>query len=635
MVDVDTERIGDLAIFQAAVSERENLRFTFRQRRHYGPHLSTLVAALDELGRIRRVRCEREVQAEMGPFAIQPPATRSQRVERSMRCRQIELLRLERQTAAAGQFGKHFLRDVARLVGTDDARRDCDDPVVVPFDEQFPAGFAALGRRWFGQHALSLPQILEKHRRSSFYDGRHQIAMTAAHVWPEERGFMNRLVPYIALVVLAACAHEGAVVPQASALTSGTAHRAAGTFSPIQHIVIIVQENRTVDNLFNGLPGADTVTTGPTSTGQTVALHPVDLAAPYDLSHKHAAFTTEYNAGNMNGFDREATFCKPCAATPPPDAAYGYVPQTQVQPYWTMAQSYAFADRMFQTNAGASFSAHQYLISGTAATDSTGRLFAMDNPNGVNFGFTGGCDSKAGALVRLINPITNDQSQRTFPCFDHAVLMDLLDARGVTWRYYQYKSGPGLWNAPDAIRHVRYGPDFAYVVNTSSQVINDINANNLAGVTWVTPTATQSDHAYLTDGSGPAWVASVVNAVGNSPYWANTAIFVTWDDWGGWYDHVLPQQFNYYELGFRVPLIAISPYAKSGYVSHVQHEFGSLLRFTEETFGLPSLGYTDARADDLSDMFDYSQTPLPFVTIHARPVRASTIPDLRDPDDDR
>ncbi|MDP9025243.1 MAG: hypothetical protein M3N13_07710, partial [Candidatus Eremiobacteraeota bacterium] len=103
--------------------------------------------------------------------------------------------------------------------------------------------------------------------------------------------------------------------------------------------------------------------------------------------------------------------------------------------------------------------------------------------------------------------------------------------------------------------------------------------------------------------------------VGNSPYWNNTTIFVTWDDWGGWYDHVAPQQFNFYELGFRVPLIVISPYAKTHYVSHVQHEFGSLLKFTENAFNLPSLNYTDARSDDLSDMFNFNQPPTTFQSI--------------------
>ena len=108
----------------------------------------------------------------------------------------------------------------------------------------------------------------------------------------------------------------------------------------------------------------------------------------------------------------------------------------------------------------------------------------------------------------------------------------------------------------------------------------------------------------MNTGLGPSWVASIVNAVGNSPYWANTAIFITWDDWGGWYDHVPPSSiYNSYEYGFRVPLVVVSQYAKRGYISHVDHDFGSILKFIEELYGLPSLGYADSRADDLSDCF--------------------------------
>jgi phospholipase C len=151
----------------------------------------------------------------------------------------------------------------------------------------------------------------------------------------------------------------------------------------------------------------------------------------------------------------------------------------------------------------------------------------------------------------------------------------------------------------------------------SSQFLTDIGNGTLSNVTWITPTAQSSDHPMLNDGSGPSWVASVVNAIGESQYWDSTAIFVTWDDWGGWYDHVAPPNYTSYELGFRVPLIVISPYAQNGYVSHTQHEFGSILKFTEEQLNLPSLGTTDERADDLSDCFNFNQSPTPFVTIPA------------------
>jgi phospholipase C len=158
----------------------------------------------------------------------------------------------------------------------------------------------------------------------------------------------------------------------------------------------------------------------------------------------------------------------------------------------------------------------------------------------------------------------------------------------------------------------------ANVVSPSTQVLTDVNKGKLADVVWVMPTRDASDHPGSNDGSGPSWVGSVVNAIGNSQYWNNTAIFITWDDWGGFYDHVKPKVYNSYELSFRVPMIVVSPYAKSHYVSHVQYEFGSILRFTEETFGLPSLHTTDARANDLSDLFNFSQQRLRFKPVKTK-----------------
>lgn len=110
-------------------------------------------------------------------------------------------------------------------------------------------------------------------------------------------------------------------------------------------------------------------------------------------------------------------------------------------------------------------------------------------------------------------------------------------------------------------------------------------------------------------------MASVVNAIGKSSYWDSTAIIILWDDWGGFYDHVSPPQLDYEGLGFRVPMIIVSPYAKKGYVAHTQYEFGSILKFVETTFGLPSLGTTDVRAHNITDAFNFSQKPRPFVTI--------------------
>lgn len=439
------------------------------------------------------------------------------------------------------------------------------------------------------------------------------------------------LVTIVLTGVLAACGGLRST-PLPAPVTAQSSVRAApdlASHGTIEHVVVIVQENRSVDNLFNGLPGADTVSSGIDSRGRTVTLKPVGLTACYDVQHTHAAFETEIGTAN-NNFDLVTTYgCRAAA-----DAAFAYVPRSEVKQYWSLAQRYAFADRFFQSNAGPSFPAHQYLLSGTAAIDDHGAYYAMDNPKTPALAKAGGCDSPAGTLVPLIDPFTDDQSRSVFPCFEHLTLPDRLDAAHVRWAYYQPSLSYGLWMAPDAIKHIRYGADYANVKAPNRKILDDVAAGKLPAVSWVIPTAAESDHAGDTDGSGPKWVAQVVNTIGRSKYWNHTVVFVVWDDWGGWYDHVPPQQYNHYELGFRVPFIAISPYARHGYVSHTQHEFGSILHFIEETFAVPSLGYTDARADDLRDMFDWRQSPARYSAVPSELPSAGDAADARMPDDD-
>jgi phospholipase C len=253
-------------------------------------------------------------------------------------------------------------------------------------------------------------------------------------------------------------------------------------------------------------------------------------------------------------------------------------------------------------------------------------------------------------VVPLINALGNEYSQPpVYPCFEHPALTDLLESRGITWRYYT-PSADFIWTGPVAIQHICQpqtiggkltctGPEWTgSVVIPQSKVLTDIADGQLAQVTWIIPDGRYSDHAVVNDGSGPSWVASIVNAIGNSSYWSNTAIIITWDDWGGWYDHVAPTVVSDgsswgsgYVYGFRVPLIFVSPYAKSAYISHATHDFGSILKFIEVIFGLPSLGYADARADALSDCYNLTQAPLTFHTIAAPLGPGHFVHDIRPP----
>jgi phospholipase C len=198
----------------------------------------------------------------------------------------------------------------------------------------------------------------------------------------------------------------------------------------------------------------------------------------------------------------------------------------------------------------------------------------------------------------------------------------LLDAAGVSWKYYSppVVGGSGaLWNAFDAIKAVRNGSEWGVnVTDSDTQIFTDISNGALPAVSWVIPDRDNSDHPESPSYNGPSWVASVVNAVGQSSYWQNSAVIVLWDDWGGFYDHVPPKFFDQWGgLGFRVPMIVISPYALGGsssspYVSHTQYEFGSVLKFVEQTF---SLGNTDKRATSIVDCFDFMQQPRSFSVI--------------------
>jgi phospholipase C len=469
----------------------------------------------------------------------------------------------------------------------------------------------------------------------------------------------------------------------------------------LPHVVIIFQENRTPDNLFQGLciapygsPSSCATNAGAAQyeiqtsnwlnnqvSGGVTQPGVIDLGTVgsnpdnYDLSHAHSAFTDmcDLNGSGtcrMDGADLITTSCTAGTVNCPPPANPGfmYVNPTDVQPYLTMAQTYTFADHMFQTNQGPSFPAHQFIISGTSAPTATSNLFAAEN--GTN---NAGCFSLATVTVKVVGPTGSESSNAPiYPCFEHATLTDLLDAGNISWRYYAPSAG-SIWTAPDAIQHMCgpnatppnatacVGSDWTGAspkvvvgqTQSNAQVLTDIATGQLPQVTWVIPDGQDSDHALSNDGCGPSWVTSIVNAIGNSQYWPNTTIILTWDDWGGWYDHVPPPQVLAgsnctqwgcgYVYGFRVPMIVMSPYTKPAYISHVNHDFGSILKFIETKFSLPSIstvngGYADSNAlDDLSDIFNLNQTPNVFQPITAPFNDATCKSDTSaasDPDDD-
>jgi phospholipase C len=392
--------------------------------------------------------------------------------------------------------------------------------------------------------------------------------------------------------------------PFTSPPTSPPTQAAFAPQNYIKHVVFIVQENRSFDSLFQGYPGADTASSGLTSTGQTVPLKPIKLNTCYDPNHNEIDFLTEFDGGKMDGFNLvNFSYCNP-----PADAAYAYVEPSETAPYFALAKQFVLADRMFASQIDASWTAHQFLIAAQSG-------LTVDAPDAIPWG----CDAPNGTKVPTLNP-DRTQGPGVFPCFGYQTLADELDAKGISWHYYAPAIGGDLgqiWSAFDAINQIRYGADWTKnVISPPSQILTDIAGGTLESMTWVVPDYADSDHAGTGGGTGgPAWVTSVVNAIGNSQFWNTTAIFVLWDDWGGWYDHVAPEQISVQSLGMRVPLIVISPYAKADYVSHVDYETAGLLKFAETVFGVSALTPADTRAIDFSDAFDFTQAPRSYAAI--------------------
>jgi phospholipase C len=181
-----------------------------------------------------------------------------------------------------------------------------------------------------------------------------------------------------------------------------------------------------------------------------------------------------------------------------------------------------------------------------------------------------------------------------------------------------------LWSSFDAIKAVRYSHDWKVdVVSPQTQVLQDAANGTLPSVAWVIPDWEWSDHPSTGTDYGPSWVGDVVNAIGEGPDWRSTAIVIVWDDWGGWYDNVPPPHVGYRGPGIRVGCLIVSPYARPHYVSHTEYEFGSILRFEEEAFGMPFIGsaadgYTDVTSTPLDDSFDFTQSPVSFTPIKTK-----------------
>ena len=375
----------------------------------------------------------------------------------------------------------------------------------------------------------------------------------------------------------------------------------------IQHIVFIIKENRSFNSYFGTFPGVTGATSGKVSNGSTVNLgHLPDRVR--DMGHNWNDALEAINGGLMNQFDL---------------VAYGNVNgdyksmgqyfQSDIPNYWTYAQTFTLSDMTFSALHGDSFPNHLYTI----AADSAHITANPTNPGHPKYP-DWGCDADEGTTVQTTSP-TGDKGS-IFPCIDNLTEGDLLEAAGISWKSYagSYNQDGYDWNTYNAINHIRNSPLWAQRVFDWSTFKTDAQNNNLPAVSWLTPNVYYSEHPSASVCNGENWTVDQINSIMNSPAWNSTAIFLTWDDFGGFYDSVAPPQPDYYGFGPRVPMIVISPFSRAGKVIHTQYEFASVLRFIERRFNLGQLTERDTDANNMTDAFDFTQKPLPPLVLSQR-----------------
>ena len=385
-----------------------------------------------------------------------------------------------------------------------------------------------------------------------------------------------------------------------------------GLRSKIQHIVFLVKENRSFDTYFGTFPGAEGATSGVISTGQKMVLRRAPDRMPRDLGHDWEDALKAINGGQMDHFDQVKNG----------NVKGDYLSMSQflgadIPNYWSYAQHFTLADHMFSSLTGPSFPNHLY----TVAAQSAG---VINNPNSLIWG----CDATQTSRVDVLN--ADGTTTRQYPCFDIPTLTDNLDAANVSWKYSApTKEQHGyIWSVLDAIHHVRFGPEWTTNVVPFSGFVHDAAAGTLPAVSWVVPDFDVSEHPTVDAFAGTTmnvsacagenWTVNQINAVMQGPSWPTTAIVLTWDDFGGFYDHVPPPTVDQFGLGPRVPLIVISPYSREGVVSHTVYEFASVLQLIEARHKLKALGARDAEANSLLDMFDFTQSPAPPLVLSQR-----------------
>jgi phospholipase C len=450
-------------------------------------------------------------------------------------------------------------------------------------------------------------------------------------------------------IVLATGVALGAAAQASPATTPATS---PDGIHKIRHVVIIMQENRSFDSYFGTFPGADgipmrdgvpTVCAPDPKTRRCVAPFHDPNDSNIGGPHTEDAAIGDIDGGKMDGFIREARLAPACgdALTTPTcsgitfDATevVGYHDGREIPNYWTYARNFVLQDRMFEPVTSWSLPAHLFMVSGWSAKCSIAGQPSTCVPTG--------------------DQVDSADSPGTHPDYAWTDLTYLLHRAGVSWRYYispgvepdcadgsaachraaQWFGTPGSWNPLPYFDTVRVDGERGNVVDVST-IYPAARAGTLPAVSWVVPSGENSEHPSASVRTGQAYVTSLINSVMTGPDWSSTAIFLSWDDWGGLYDHVVPPVVDGAGYGLRVPGLVISPYARPGYIDHQILSHDAYLKFIEDDFlggeridprhdGRPDPRPTvreDARIlGDLTADFDFSAPPRPPLVVSPLP----------------
>lgn len=343
--------------------------------------------------------------------------------------------------------------------------------------------------------------------------------------------------------------------------------RDMGETTPIRHLFVIMKENHAFDNYFGTFPGAEGIPPNvrlPDGSGGTIAPHWIESHSTNDLPHSRAEMLEAWNNGLNDGFAIVAARWGRDRAID----AMGYYDERHIPYYWSLARTFALADHYFQS------------------------MFGPSNPNRF-FSFAG---TNAGLETNSIADVS----------FDGLTIFDQLQAKGVSWRYY-HEPNPHHLPLPLLFRTLASNPEAVRNVIPLDGLLADLLTGDLAQVTYIDPSdhPTINEHPPQNISVGETWTKTLIDAIMASSRWSKTAIFLTWDESGGFHDHVSPPQVDEWGYGFRVPFILVSPFAKRNWIDHTVMDHTSMLQFIARNWDLPPLTTRQSAAGDPTSLFDF------------------------------